>query len=77
MRRREAVIRVRRSLRISERRACRVLKQPRQTQRYETEAKEEEQRLMARMLALVREHPRFGYRRIWALLRREGWVVNR
>ena len=32
---------------------------------------------MERMLALVREHPRFGYRRIWALLRREGWRVNR
>jgi putative transposase len=28
------------------------------------------------MLELVREHPRFGYRRIWALLRREGWRVN-
>ncbi len=22
-------------------------------------------------------HPRYGYRRIWALLRREGWEVNR
>jgi putative transposase len=30
-----------------------------------------------RMLELVRRHPRFGYRRIWALLRREGWRVNR
>src|SRR5262249_11014076 len=29
------------------------------------------------MLELVRKHPRFGYRRIWALLRREGWRVNR
>jgi transposase InsO family protein len=29
------------------------------------------------MLELVRLHPRFGYRRIWALLRREGWRVNR
>jgi transposase InsO family protein len=29
------------------------------------------------MLALVRRHPRYGYRRIWALLRREGWRVNR
>jgi transposase InsO family protein len=26
---------------------------------------------------LVRRHPRYGYRRIWALLRREGWGVNR
>ena len=29
------------------------------------------------MLELSREHPRYGYRRIWALLRREGWRVNR
>ena len=28
------------------------------------------------MLELVRDHPRFGYRRIWALLRWEGWRVN-
>src|SRR5687768_12458024 len=29
------------------------------------------------MLELVRRYPRYGYRRIWALLRREGWRVNR
>jgi putative transposase len=29
------------------------------------------------MLELVGQHPRFGYRRIWALLRRDGWRVNR
>jgi len=29
------------------------------------------------MLELVQAHPRFGYRRIGALLRREGWRVNR
>jgi putative transposase len=33
--------------------------------------------LVKRMLELVRQHPRYGYRRIWALLRREGWRVNR
>ena len=32
---------------------------------------------MTRMLELVRRHPRYGYRRIWALLRAEGWRVNR
>ncbi len=25
---------------------------------------------------LSRENPRYGYRRIWTLLRREGWMVN-
>jgi putative transposase len=68
---------VRRKLGVSERRACRALKQPRATQRYRPRPREFERRLTGRMLELVREHPRFGYRRIWALLRREGWRVNR
>jgi len=38
---------------------------------------EEEKRLVQEMLALVGEHPRYGYRRIWALLRKAGWMVNR
>jgi len=29
------------------------------------------------MLELVRRHPRYGYRRVWALLRAEGFKVNR
>ena len=33
--------------------------------------------MVKRMLELVRQHPRYGYRRIWALLRRAGWRVNR
>jgi putative transposase len=28
------------------------------------------------MITLSRENPRYGYRRVWALLRREGWHVN-
>lgn len=32
---------------------------------------------MRRLLELVRQHPRYGYRRIWASLRREGWRVTR
>jgi transposase InsO family protein len=54
-----------------------VLGQPRSTQRQAPRARAEEGRLVARILELVRRHPRFGYRRIWALLRREGWRVNR
>jgi putative transposase len=30
-----------------------------------------------RILELVGQHPRYGYRRIWALLRQEGFRVNR
>jgi transposase InsO family protein len=38
---------------------------------------EDEKRLVGEMLVLVGQHPRYGYRRIWALLRRAGWRVNR
>jgi len=68
---------VQRRLGVSERRACRVLEQPRATQRYVAETGDEEARLVGRMLELVRRHPRYGYRRITALFRREGWPVNR
>lgn len=62
---------------VSERRACRVLNQPRSTQRYEArEDSLEEKKIVERMHELVRERPRFGYRRITILLRREGWRVN-
>jgi putative transposase len=33
--------------------------------------------LVERMIELSRENPRYGYRRVWALLRREGWPVNK
>lgn len=62
---------------ISERRACRVLEHGRSSQRRVPKSRPKEERLLRRMLELVRRHPRFGYRRIWALLRREGWRINR
>lgn len=68
---------VQQSLGVSQRRACQVLEQPRSVQRYVAPPDEEEQRLIARILELVREHPRYGYRFMTALLRREGWRVNR
>jgi transposase InsO family protein len=75
-RKREAVEHLQEKLEVSERRACEVVDQPRSTQRYEPAAKEDEPRLVARMLELVRERPRFGYRRIAAMLKAEGWEVN-
>ena len=62
---------------ISERRACRVLDQPRSSQRYVSTKAGKDAALVKRMVALSRENPRYGYRRMWALLRREGWVVNK
>lgn len=62
---------------VSQRRACQALGQPRSTQRYQaTQDSEEEQRLVARMHELVRQHPRYGYRMITGKLRLEGWRVN-
>jgi putative transposase len=62
---------------VSERRACGVLEQPRSTQRYQGRPRSDEAALCRRLRELVRKRPRFGYRRLTALLRREGWVVNR
>ena len=61
---------------MSERRACRVLGQPRSTQRRKPERRADEGALLKRLRELVRERPRFGYRRIAVLLKREGWRVN-
>ena len=53
-----------------------MLGQHRSTQRYGAEPRDDEERLVRRMHELVRRRPRFGYRRIWALLRAEGRRVN-
>jgi putative transposase len=76
-RRREAVRSVQARWKISERRACQALGQPRSTQRYAVHLPEKDRPLVKRMHALVRRHPRYGYRRVWALLRNEGWRTNR
>ena len=68
---------VRSKLGVSQRRACRVLDQPRSTQRYQPQIADDEPALVAAMHVLVRRHPRYGYRRIWAKLRQDGWSVNR
>jgi putative transposase len=68
---------VERKLDVSQRRACRALDQPRSTQRYQPLVPDDEPLLLAAMHALVRRHPRYGYRRIWAKLRQDGWSVNR
>jgi len=62
---------------VSQRRACRALSQPRSTQRYIAQQRNGERALVERMRELALRHPRYGYRRITALLRREGWRVNR
>lgn len=61
---------------VSERRTCRVLAQPRSTQRYAAVPRDGDEPLARRMHELVRRHPRRGYRLIWGMLRGEGWRVN-
>jgi putative transposase len=58
----------------SERRACGLVAQPRSTQQYEAKAKPEDT-LPQRIAELAAERPRFGYRRLTALLKREGVSV--
>jgi len=76
-RRRAAVAHLLHRFPVSERRACQLVGQHRSTQRYEIQPPEFELRLVARMGELADRHPRYGYRRIWVLLRQEGWEVNR
>jgi transposase InsO family protein len=61
---------------VSERRACRVLGQVRSTQRHRSRTAADERRLVARIIELAKAYGRYGYRRITALLQREGGKVN-
>ncbi|TXN75730.1 IS3 family transposase [Methylobacterium sp. WL18] len=61
---------------VSERFACRVLGQHRSTQRKVAVLVEDEAALTAAIVALALQYGRYGYRRITAMLRRDGWTVN-
>lgn len=61
---------------VSERFACRVLGQHRSTQRKIARTPDDEAALSADIIALAAQYGRYGYRRITALLRAAGWVVN-
>lgn len=71
------MIRVQQALGASERRACRVLGQPRSVQRYHPQSSWEEEVVRADIVRLASNYGRYGYRRITALLWAEGWRVNR
>lgn len=61
---------------LSERRACQLVGLSRSTLRYEPIRSEENDALKAKIVTLAQERRRFGYRRIHALLRREGIEAN-
>ena len=63
-------------LEVSERRVCRVIGQPRSTQRQQCTVRDDEAYLRAEIVRLALKYDRYGYRRITALLQGEGWQVN-
>jgi putative transposase len=61
---------------VSERRACVVLSLHRSSARRQPGG-DEKRELVARIHALSERYPRFGYRKIYHLLKAEGWRVSR
>lgn len=63
---------------VSERRACRVIDQPRSTQRLEPATPGEfERQVRDWLVAFSSSHPRWGWKRAYHQMRREGWHVNK
>ena len=75
-RRREVVKQVQEVLDVSERRAFRVIRLTRSSQRYDKRAPDDEHLVRDQILQLASEYGRYGYRRVTAMLRNQGWVVN-
>jgi len=73
--RREAARYLQASYQVSERRAGRVLLISNSSLRHRSRRPAAEE-LRQRLRELATERPRYGYQRLWALLRREGRVVN-
>ena len=67
---------LRETYRVSQRRASRVLGRARSTIRYRRRQRSGEDALIKAIRRLARRHPRYGYKRIHARLKRQGWRVN-
>ena len=61
---------------VSQRRIGRVMGRSRSTLRYRRKPRAGEPALTREIKRLARRHPRFGYRRVHAMLVRRGWTVN-
>jgi putative transposase len=75
-RRRGCVEHVTGKLGVSQRLACRVLGQHRSVQRSPLRPADDEVALTADITDLAKRFGRYGYRRVTALLRRQGWRCN-
>ena len=67
---------IRGRLDVSERRVCRVIGQPRSTQRDDPVVRSEEAILRSEIIRLSSKYGRYGYRQITGLLKGEGFQVN-
>ena len=76
-RRRRAVQHLQRVFGVSQRWACRLVGQHRSTQRHQSAEPDRDRALREKLRQLSRAHPRWGYRRAHAVLREQGWLVNR
>ena len=61
---------------ISVRRACLLTQLQRATFHYQARSRPDEEAILADITELAQQHPRYGYRRVWALLRRKR-IINR
>ena len=66
----------RKKYQISERRACRAIQISQRVARYVPVRRVDEDALRTRVIELACNYGRYGYKRITALLRAEGWKVN-
>jgi putative transposase len=73
---REAVAAMIEKVKLSKRRACRLVGLSRSVLHYETTHNSDSEALSARLMALAHERRRFGYRRLHALVNREGVHAN-
>lgn len=62
---------------VSLRRACALLAVARSAMRYVPQRARRDAALTRLLQQVARQYPRFGYRRAWAWLRRQGYRVNR
>ena len=61
---------------ISHRRAVVLVGISRSSLSYKGHGRPDDPELLGQLKSLAARHPRFGYRRLWSLLRRQGRVVN-
>lgn len=73
---RRAQVRYAMTRRLSCRRACTLLRVARSALGYVAQRVARDAALLAELRRLAAAHPRYGYRRMWALLRRRGLAVN-